>query len=113
MICPSLKFYRSRLMQSRAQENNSVSITWLGTAGVLVSDGATGILIDPYVSRFGFFKIAMGLHLQPIWGKAVLGLWPSAIPILITVLTHHILPWKQVRFWWAPKVPLMSDGVSL
>jgi L-ascorbate metabolism protein UlaG (beta-lactamase superfamily) len=32
---------------------------------VLVSDGKTGILIDPYVSRFGFFKIAMGLHLQP------------------------------------------------
>jgi len=67
MIFPSPKLYRSRLMQmqSRAQENNSVSIIWLGTAGVLVSDGITGILIDPYVSRFGFFKIAMGLHLQP------------------------------------------------
>ena len=34
-------------------------------AGVLVSDGKTGILIDPYVSRFGFLKIAIGLHLQP------------------------------------------------
>ena len=63
--CPSLKLYRSRLLQSWAQEDNSVSISWLGTAGVLVSDGKTGILIDPYVSRFGFFKIAMGLHLQP------------------------------------------------
>jgi L-ascorbate metabolism protein UlaG (beta-lactamase superfamily) len=65
MRCPSLNLYRSRLIQSGAQEDNAVSITWLGTAGVLVSDGLTGILIDPYVSRFGFFKIAMGLPLQP------------------------------------------------
>ena len=61
----SLKIYHSRLMQSWAQEDNSVSVTWLGTAGVLISDGATGILIDPYVSRFGVFKIALGMALQP------------------------------------------------
>jgi L-ascorbate metabolism protein UlaG (beta-lactamase superfamily) len=54
-----------------------VSITWLGTAGVLVSDGATGILIDPYVSRFGFFKIAMGLHLQP--NKALVKSWTARL----------------------------------
>jgi len=77
MIFPSLKLYRSRLMQSRAQENNSVSIIWLGTAGVLVSDGVTGILIDPYVSRFGFFKIAMGLHLQP--NKALVKSWTAQL----------------------------------
>lgn len=65
MNCPSLKLYRSLFLPNRAQEDNSVSVIWLGTAGVLVSDGVTGILIDPYVSRFGFFKIAMGLHLQP------------------------------------------------
>jgi L-ascorbate metabolism protein UlaG (beta-lactamase superfamily) len=64
-------------MQSRAQENNSVSITWLGTAGVLVSDGATGILIDPYVSRFGFLKIAMGLHLQP--NKTLVKSWTARL----------------------------------
>lgn len=63
--CPSHKLYRSRLMQSGAQEDNAVSITWLGTAGILISDGATGILIDPYVSRFGVFKIVMNLCLQP------------------------------------------------
>ena len=73
--CPSLKLYRSRLLQSRAQEDNSVSISWLGTAGVLVLDGKTGILIDPYVSRFGFFKIAMGLHLQP--NKALVKSWTA------------------------------------
>ena len=56
--CPSLKLYHLRLIQSGAQEDNAVSVTWLGTAGVLVSDGLTGILIDPYVSRFGFLKVA-------------------------------------------------------
>jgi L-ascorbate metabolism protein UlaG (beta-lactamase superfamily) len=48
-----------------AQEDKTVNLIWLGTAGVLISDGYTGILIDPYVSRFGIFKIAMGLPLQP------------------------------------------------
>jgi L-ascorbate metabolism protein UlaG (beta-lactamase superfamily) len=37
----------------------------MGTAGVLISDTDTSILIDPYVSRFGLFKIALGLPLQP------------------------------------------------
>jgi L-ascorbate metabolism protein UlaG (beta-lactamase superfamily) len=37
----------------------------MGTAGVFISDGATGILIDPYVSRFGILKVALGLPLQP------------------------------------------------
>jgi hypothetical protein len=32
--CPSLELYRSRLLQSRAQEDNSVSISWLGSRGV-------------------------------------------------------------------------------
>jgi len=47
-----------------AQEDKIVNLIWLGTAGVLISDGYTGILIDPYVSRFGIFKIAIGLPLQ-------------------------------------------------
>jgi hypothetical protein len=75
--CPSLKLYHSRLIQSGAQEDKAVSITWLGTAGVLVSDGLTGILIDPYVSRFGFLKIAMGLPLQP--DKALVKRWMARL----------------------------------
>lgn len=75
--CPSLKLYHSRLIQSGAQEDNAVSITWLGTAGVLISDGLAGILIDPYVSRFGFLKIAMGLPLQP--DKALVKRWMARL----------------------------------
>lgn len=38
---------------------------WLGTAGVFISDSDCGILMAPYVSRFGLFEIAMGIPLQP------------------------------------------------
>lgn len=77
MICPAIKLYRSRLIESNAQEYNSVTVTWLGTAGVLVSDGVTDILIDPYVSRFGVLKIAMGLHLQP--NRALVKSWTARL----------------------------------
>jgi L-ascorbate metabolism protein UlaG (beta-lactamase superfamily) len=48
-----------------AQKDKTVNIIWLGTAGVLISDGETGILIDPYVTRCGMFKIAMNRPLCP------------------------------------------------
>jgi L-ascorbate metabolism protein UlaG (beta-lactamase superfamily) len=48
-----------------AQKDKTVSIIWLGTAGVLISDGETGILIDPYVTHCGMFKIAMNRPLYP------------------------------------------------
>jgi L-ascorbate metabolism protein UlaG (beta-lactamase superfamily) len=48
-----------------AKKDKKVSVIWLGTAGVLISDNETGMLIDPYVSRFGLFKIALSLPLQP------------------------------------------------
>lgn len=47
------------------QKDKTVNLIWLGTAGVLISDGDTGFLIDPYVSRFGIFKIALNLPLTP------------------------------------------------
>lgn len=48
-----------------SQNHQNVNITWLGNAGVLLEDGDTSILIDPYVSRFGILKIALGLPLPP------------------------------------------------
>ena len=47
------------------QDHGTVNFMWLGTAAVLISDGDTGILIDPYVSRFGLIKIALGFPLRP------------------------------------------------
>lgn len=42
-----------------------VYVTWLGTAGILLSDHETNILIDPYVSRYGLLRIICGLPLPP------------------------------------------------
>jgi L-ascorbate metabolism protein UlaG (beta-lactamase superfamily) len=42
-----------------------VRVTWLGTAGVLISDGKTGLLIDPYVSRFSMTRILLRSVLKP------------------------------------------------
>lgn len=47
------------------QKHQIVNLIWLGTAGVLISDGETSFLIDPYVSRFGMLKVALGMPLQP------------------------------------------------
>jgi len=47
------------------KESKNINVTWLGTAGVLISDSETGILIDPYVSRFGILKVAFGVPLRP------------------------------------------------
>jgi len=45
---------------------NSVKVTWMGTAGLHVSDGETGFYIDPFVSRYGMFKTGLGRPLPPI-----------------------------------------------
>ena len=63
--CTNLDFYRSRMIADGAPNSPGVFVTWLGTAGVLVSDGRTDILIDPYVSRFGLLKVGLGLPLNP------------------------------------------------
>lgn len=63
--CAMPDLYRSRLISPGAPDAAGVSVTWLGTAGVLVSDGRTGILIDPYVSRQGLFKVFLGRPLIP------------------------------------------------
>lgn len=63
--CAPLDLYRSRLIKPGPPVDPGVSVTWLGTAGALVSDGRTGILIDPFVSRYGLLKVGLGLPLGP------------------------------------------------
>lgn len=47
------------------QKNETLYITWLGTASVLIEAGHDGILIDPYVSREGMLRVFLGLSLRP------------------------------------------------
>jgi L-ascorbate metabolism protein UlaG (beta-lactamase superfamily) len=63
--CAPTELYLSRLISPAATDGPGVSVTWLGTAGVLVSDGRTDILIDPFVSRYGLLRVGLGLPLNP------------------------------------------------
>jgi L-ascorbate metabolism protein UlaG (beta-lactamase superfamily) len=62
--CSGMDQYERRFMDTSVTSKNSVRATWLGTAGMFITDGETGILIDPYVSRFGLSKITLGLALS-------------------------------------------------
>ncbi len=60
-----MKLYRKLMIENTSAQQGALRITWLGTAGVFITDGKTGILIDPYVSRFGQFKILRNSPLKP------------------------------------------------
>lgn len=49
-------------------ETGAVRVVWMGTAGLFVTDGETGIYIDPFVSRYGLFKVGFGFGLNPDHG---------------------------------------------
>ena len=59
------KNYENLLMETTGLRQGSVRLTWLGTAGMFIEDGKTGILIDPYVSRFSMSAVALRLPLEP------------------------------------------------
>lgn len=69
-------------------EPGPVTVTWLGTAGLYVTDGRTAFLIDPFVSRYGIARVLSGLALEPKltliddWIKR-LGV-PRGTPVLVT-----------------------------
>jgi L-ascorbate metabolism protein UlaG (beta-lactamase superfamily) len=57
--------YRTKFLKNTEPANGSVRVTWMGTAGLYVSDGETGLYIDPFVSRYGLFKVGLGFSLKP------------------------------------------------
>jgi len=63
--CSHTDMYRTKFLKNTEPANGSVQVTWMGTAGLFVSDGETGIYIDPFVSRYGLLKIGLGLSLKP------------------------------------------------
>ncbi|MFZ2630694.1 MAG: MBL fold metallo-hydrolase [Desulfosalsimonadaceae bacterium] len=56
---------RTTCLKQTAPADDSVRVTWMGTAGLYVSDGDTGIYIDPFVSRYGLLKVGLGVALKP------------------------------------------------
>ena len=62
----SQRLYRENLLpRAAAGVGASVELTWLGTAGVLLSDGETSLFIDPFVSRYGLLHVGLGHRLPP------------------------------------------------
>ncbi len=63
--CHSENIYKTKLLPQTKIAGDSVRVTWMGTAGLYLSDGETGIYIDPFVSRYGLFKVGFGFSLKP------------------------------------------------
>lgn len=63
--CTGMSLYERLTIDNIPASEESIRVTWLGTAGAFITDGKTGILIDPYVSRFGMTRVALGLPLNP------------------------------------------------
>ncbi len=60
-----MELYNSMLISETLPRGDGITVTWLGTAGLFISDRKTGILIDPYVSRFGMIKVLFQRPLEP------------------------------------------------
>ncbi len=56
-----------------------LEITWLGTAGIYLTDGKDSILIDPYVSRHGMFSVISGRPLAS--DPFLINKWTQALNI--------------------------------
>lgn len=68
----SLMLRPARLQQNHAaqaapvqQAGPAVEVTWLGNAGVYITDHETGFMIDPFVSRYGMLRVGLALPLAP------------------------------------------------
>ncbi len=61
----SFRFYIDGFAPQPVPRNDSVRVVWMGTAGLYIHDGETRIFIDPFVSRYGFLKVAFGFSIKP------------------------------------------------
>jgi L-ascorbate metabolism protein UlaG (beta-lactamase superfamily) len=74
----SLMLRPARLQQNQAAQVGSVArpvpveqpappveVTWLGNAGVYISDRETGFMIDPFVSRYNMLRVGLALPMKP------------------------------------------------
>ncbi len=57
--------YKQKLLKTHEVADDSVRVIWMGTAGLYLSDGETGLYIDPFVSRYGLLKVGCGISLKP------------------------------------------------
>jgi L-ascorbate metabolism protein UlaG (beta-lactamase superfamily) len=63
-VCPPAQHYTGHVIPTDT-EDGAVRVVWMGTAGLYITDGETGIYIDPFVSRYGLRKVGLGFRLNP------------------------------------------------
>ena len=63
--CRFSDMYKTNLIPSTDPADDAVRVTWMGTAGLYLFDGTTGIYIDPFVSRYGLIRVGFGMSLTP------------------------------------------------
>jgi len=63
--CSHADRYRAKFLKNTEPATGSVRVTWMGTAGLYIFDGETGLYIDPFLSRYGLFKVGFGVALKP------------------------------------------------
>ena len=95
MGAAELGLYRSQLLEEisaddvRDKAGQQVYAVWTGNAGVCITDGENGILIDPFVSRHGMLKVGLGCTL-PVMSDVV-SRWTkllSEYPINAIIVSH-------------------------
>jgi L-ascorbate metabolism protein UlaG (beta-lactamase superfamily) len=58
------ELYKKLQITDQGTGEHIVKITWLGTSGAYISDRNTGIVIDPFVSKYGLSRILLGLPMK-------------------------------------------------
>lgn len=61
MFMKNSRYYQEHLITDCL--DGAVSVTWLGTAGLFISDGKSGFFIDPFVSRHSMSRVLGGRKL--------------------------------------------------
>ncbi|RYD85197.1 MAG: MBL fold metallo-hydrolase, partial [Verrucomicrobiaceae bacterium] len=81
------EFIPTDIGSAKSVPNQGVRITYLGTNGYLLESADTSILIDPYFSRMGLLRSALGL--RTVGRPDLVEKWLKTVPSLDAVLVTH------------------------
>lgn len=105
--------YRKHLMPAASGADGRVSVTWLGTAGVYVTDGEAGFLVDPFVSRARLLDVVLGEPLprqrELVEATVAAHRVPKGSPVLV-MHTHYDHALDAPLFAEALESPLIGSS---
>jgi L-ascorbate metabolism protein UlaG (beta-lactamase superfamily) len=93
-----------------------LQITWLGTAGVLISDGESSFFIDPFVTRPGMLAVATGAPIEPrveVISALIRRLHPPNVGAVLVSHSHYDHSMDAPFFAWRTGAPLVGSQSTL